>query len=179
MKHWKMENEKFLLDIKTQCGDIANEILNAAIETEETFKCKWPNRNFFLIDTKFWVAFPDILMPSRMVWMASNFSSLWSPFVFKMLGSCESSLIKQLVISDILCWTSCSFISVLLIEGETEAKTTGFTSFARADLQFSGRVTLVNRFLSAVSERVSLKATDTTSVTSSDASSLQFSLAWL
>ena len=59
-------------------------------------------------------------------------------------------------------WTSCSFISVLFIEGDTEAKTTGFTSFAWANLQFSGRVTLVNRFLNAVSEIVSLKATDTT-----------------
>ena len=59
-------------------------------------------------------------------------------------------------------WTSCSFISVLFNEGDTEAKTTGFTSFAWANLQFSGRVTLVNRFLNAVSEIVSLKATDTT-----------------
>ena len=30
--------------------------------------------------------------------MASNFSSMWSPFVFKMLGGCESSFIKQRVI---------------------------------------------------------------------------------
>ena len=94
-----------------------------------------------------------------------------------MLGSCESILIKQPVIFDILCLTSCSFKSVLLIEGDTEAKTTGFTSFARANLLFFGRVTLVNRFLSAVSERVSLKATDTALVTSSDAGSPQFSLA--
>ena len=38
-----MKNEKFLLDIQTKCGDIANEILNAAIDAERTFKCKWPN----------------------------------------------------------------------------------------------------------------------------------------
>ena len=50
------------------------------------------NRNFFPIDTKFWLACPDILMPSRIEWMTSNFSSLWSPFVFKMLGSRESNL---------------------------------------------------------------------------------------
>ena len=42
MKHWKMKNEKFLLDIQTKCGDIANEILNAAIDAERTFKWKWP-----------------------------------------------------------------------------------------------------------------------------------------
>ena len=29
-----MKNEKFLLDIQTKCGDIANEILNAAIDAE-------------------------------------------------------------------------------------------------------------------------------------------------
>ena len=37
-----MKNEKFLLDIQTKCGDIANEILNAAIDAERTFSCKWP-----------------------------------------------------------------------------------------------------------------------------------------
>ena len=36
-----MKNEKFLLDIQTKCCDIANEILNAAIDAERTFKCKW------------------------------------------------------------------------------------------------------------------------------------------
>ena len=41
-----MRNEKFLLDIEAKCGDIANEILNAAINAERTFKCKWPkNQN--------------------------------------------------------------------------------------------------------------------------------------
>ena len=42
MKHWKMKNEKFLLDIQTKCGDIANEILIAAIDAERTFKCMGP-----------------------------------------------------------------------------------------------------------------------------------------
>ena len=37
-----MKNEKFLLDIQTKCGDIANEILNEAIDAEQTLKCKWP-----------------------------------------------------------------------------------------------------------------------------------------
>ena len=37
-----MKNEKFLLDIQKQCNNIANEILNAAIETDRTFKCTWP-----------------------------------------------------------------------------------------------------------------------------------------
>ena len=37
-----MKSEKFLLDIQTKCGNIANKILNAAIEIEQTFKCKWP-----------------------------------------------------------------------------------------------------------------------------------------
>ena len=41
-----MKNGKFLLDIQTKCGDIANEILNAAIDVEQTFKCKWPNSMF-------------------------------------------------------------------------------------------------------------------------------------
>ena len=31
-----MKNEKFLLDIQTKRGDIANEILNAAIDAELT-----------------------------------------------------------------------------------------------------------------------------------------------
>ena len=36
MKHWKIKNEKFLLDIQTKCADIANEILDAAIDAERT-----------------------------------------------------------------------------------------------------------------------------------------------
>ena len=38
-----MKNEKLFLYIQTKCGDITNEILNAAIDAERTFKCKWPN----------------------------------------------------------------------------------------------------------------------------------------
>ena len=38
-----MKNEKFLLDIQTKCGDIANEILNVMTDAEQTFKCKWAN----------------------------------------------------------------------------------------------------------------------------------------
>ena len=41
-----MKNEKFLLDIQTKCGDIANEIPNSAIDAEPTFKCKWPYQLF-------------------------------------------------------------------------------------------------------------------------------------
>ena len=37
-----MKNEKFLLDNQTKCGDIANKILNVAIDAERIFKCKWP-----------------------------------------------------------------------------------------------------------------------------------------
>ena len=37
-----MKNEQFLLNIPTKCGDIVNEMLNAAIDAEQTFKCKWP-----------------------------------------------------------------------------------------------------------------------------------------
>ena len=37
-----MKNEKFLLDIQTKCADMANEIINAAIDAERTFKCNWP-----------------------------------------------------------------------------------------------------------------------------------------
>ena len=39
-----LKDEKFLLDIQTKCSNIANKILNAAIDTERTFKCKWPKR---------------------------------------------------------------------------------------------------------------------------------------
>ena len=39
-----LKNEKFLLDIQTKCSNIANKILNAALDTERTFKCKWPKR---------------------------------------------------------------------------------------------------------------------------------------
>ena len=38
-----MKNEKILLDIQTKRGDIANEILNAAIYAELIFKCQWPH----------------------------------------------------------------------------------------------------------------------------------------
>ena len=44
-----MKNEKFILDIQTKCGDIANEILNAAIDAERTFKCKWANWLIFYL----------------------------------------------------------------------------------------------------------------------------------
>ena len=37
-----MKNEKFLLDVQAKCGDIANEILNASVDDEQTFKCNWP-----------------------------------------------------------------------------------------------------------------------------------------
>ena len=41
-----MKNEKCLLDIQTKCGAIASEVLNAAIDAERTFKCKWPNKKY-------------------------------------------------------------------------------------------------------------------------------------
>ena len=40
--------KNFLLDIQSKSGDIANEIVNAAIDTERTFKCMWPNIDFFI-----------------------------------------------------------------------------------------------------------------------------------
>ena len=84
-------------------------------------------------------------MQSRMNSMISNFSYLWSPFIFKMLGSRESNFFKATShfwhIALNFFWFH---ISVLLIEGDTKAKTTGFTNFAGANLQFCGRVTLVN-----------------------------------
>ena len=43
-----LKNEKFLLDAQRKCGDIANEIPNAAIDDEQTFKCNWPYINIFL-----------------------------------------------------------------------------------------------------------------------------------
>ena len=47
MKHWKMKNEKFLLDIQTKCGVFANEILYATINAERTFECKWPKHIYY------------------------------------------------------------------------------------------------------------------------------------
>ena len=38
-----MKNEKFLLDIQTKCSNMANKILNAEINAEQAFKCKWPH----------------------------------------------------------------------------------------------------------------------------------------
>ena len=51
-----MKNEKFLLDIQTKCSIIANKILNAATDTEQTFK--WPyivlnSPNFSCIEINF------------------------------------------------------------------------------------------------------------------------------
>ena len=45
----KWKNEKFLLDIHTKCGNITNKILNAAIDAERTFKCKWPYHVMFTV----------------------------------------------------------------------------------------------------------------------------------
>ena len=47
-----MKNEKFLLDIQTKCGNVANEVLNAAIHAEQTFKCKWPYHGTYYGKTK-------------------------------------------------------------------------------------------------------------------------------
>ena len=38
-----MKNEKFLLDIQTKCGDIANEILKTASDAERIFKSNRPS----------------------------------------------------------------------------------------------------------------------------------------
>ena len=65
-----------------------------------------------------------------MVGIASNFSPMLSPFVFKMLRSWESGFMREPVVFDIFRRTHCSFTSALLIEGDTEAETTVFTSFA-------------------------------------------------
>ena len=40
-----LKKEKFLLDIQTKCDNIANKILNAAIDAEQTLKCKWPKKS--------------------------------------------------------------------------------------------------------------------------------------
>ena len=48
-----MKNQKFLLNIQTKCGDIANEILNAAIDTERNkWRCKWNKCKWTLIPQK-------------------------------------------------------------------------------------------------------------------------------
>ena len=51
IEEWKMK--KFLLHIQTKCGDIANEILNAAIDAERTFKWKWPKGANLRLDVPF------------------------------------------------------------------------------------------------------------------------------
>ena len=43
-----MKNEKFLLDIQTKYGDIAYEIVNVAIDAEQTFKCRRPNLDSYV-----------------------------------------------------------------------------------------------------------------------------------
>ena len=37
VKHWEIKKEKFLLDIQTKCDNIANEILNAAIDEQVAY----------------------------------------------------------------------------------------------------------------------------------------------
>ena len=49
VKHWKTKNEKLLHDIQTKCSHIANETLNVVINTEWTFKCKWPTLFYCLL----------------------------------------------------------------------------------------------------------------------------------
>ena len=49
---WNIENEEFLLDIQTKCGDITNQILNAVTDTERTFKCKWPRDWHMIIQSR-------------------------------------------------------------------------------------------------------------------------------
>ena len=41
---WNIEKWKWkiLAWYPNKCGDIANEILNGAIDAKQTFKCKWP-----------------------------------------------------------------------------------------------------------------------------------------
>ena len=60
-----MKIEKFLLDIETKCGDIANEILNAAIDAERTFKCKWPYLQFHFRTSFILFSFCDIISYSE------------------------------------------------------------------------------------------------------------------
>ena len=43
-----MKNEKLLLDIQRKCGHITNEILNAMIDAEWSFKCMWPSSDFYV-----------------------------------------------------------------------------------------------------------------------------------
>ena len=43
-----MKNEKFLLNIQTKCGDIANEILNAAIDAARTLNASGLRRIYLL-----------------------------------------------------------------------------------------------------------------------------------
>ena len=43
-----MKNEEFLIDIQTICGNIAIEILNAGIDAERSFKCKWHKISMWL-----------------------------------------------------------------------------------------------------------------------------------
>ena len=52
MKHLKTKNEEFLIDTQTICGNIANKILNAGIDAERTFRCKWHKISLWLTLSK-------------------------------------------------------------------------------------------------------------------------------
>ena len=65
MKHSKLKNEKFLLDIQTKCGNIANEILNRVIDAEQTFKRKWPHSLFCPISIIIILMFNNLLHKTK------------------------------------------------------------------------------------------------------------------
>ena len=69
-----MKNEKFLLYIQTKCSDIANKILNVAIDAEQTFKCKWPKGVLIDLHVHNFVHVKTLLFACMLV-TACNFSS--------------------------------------------------------------------------------------------------------
>ena len=119
------------------------------------------NKNIWFFDCRLWVACRDILIPSTDIWMASNFSSLRSSFVFKISVRWGSSFIEQLLFWHIAL-KFLEFYFCTIFWQRCKSKSNRIYKFC------------FNRFLSAVSERVSLKTTYTTMDSYSDVSSPSF-----
>ena len=67
-----------MLVIQTKCGNIANEILNAAIDTERTFKCKWPNSQLAARGGLDNVAYKSMTKSSAMIFHVTTvYIKLW------------------------------------------------------------------------------------------------------
>ena len=63
-----------MLDIQTKCGDIANQLLNAAIDAERTFKCKWPKDDMYKFEEQEMKKMRPI---KKMLWLVNKTKCDW------------------------------------------------------------------------------------------------------